>query len=187
MSTPSTHAQERPEAPASATAAKPEQARLGVEQVWAALDKASFAVLSFVAPDGEPRSSGVVYAVARRRMYVVTAPDSLKARQLYDASTVSVTVPVRRGGLLSLVAPIPPATITFRARTTVHRAGSVDPASISKKLARMLPAQRKAGAVLELEPVGTFVTYGIGVSLREMMDPSLSLARVPIASQDSRQ
>ena len=61
-------------------------------------------------------------------------------------------------------------------------ARSVDIESLSKKLARLVPEQRRDGAVLELEPVGTFLTYGIGVSLREMPDPSMALARVPIES-----
>ena len=44
--------------------------RLTLEQVWRALGRASFAVLGYVTPDGEPRSSGVVYQVADRRLYV---------------------------------------------------------------------------------------------------------------------
>jgi hypothetical protein len=115
-----------------------------------------------------------------RRMYIVTARDSLKARQLRDEQTLAVTVPVRRGGVLSLLVPIPPATISFRARTTVHAAGTVDLETLSKRLARMVPDQRRDGVVLELEPVGTFLAYGIGVSLRGMLDPALALSRVPV-------
>jgi hypothetical protein len=155
----------------------------GSERVWQALDKASYAVLGFDCADGEPRSSGVVYAMVDRRMYVVTAPESLKARQLHDGQILAVTVPVRRGGALSLLFPVPPATISFRARVTVHAAGSVDIDSLSKRLARMLPDQRRNGVVLELEPMGEFLAYGIGVSLREMMDPTLALARVPVDSK----
>lgn len=157
------------------------------DQVWQALEKASYAVVSFVGADGEPRSSGVVYALVDRRLYVVTAADSLKARQLEDGQTVAVTVPLRRGGPLSLLFPIPPASVSVRARVTVHAPGSVDIESLSKRLARMLPEQRKEGAVLELEPVGTFLAYGIGVSLREMIDPAKALARVPVdAGLDGR-
>ena len=38
---------------------------------------------------------------------------------------VAVTVPVRRGGILSLVAPIPPATVSFHGTAVVHPAGSL--------------------------------------------------------------
>ena len=39
---------------------------------------------------------------------------------------VAVTIPVRRRGLFSLVAPIPPATITFRAAAVVHEAAPLE-------------------------------------------------------------
>jgi nitroimidazol reductase NimA-like FMN-containing flavoprotein (pyridoxamine 5'-phosphate oxidase superfamily) len=81
--------------------------RLCCDDVWHALDRASFAVLSHVNAAGEPRSSGIVYAVEQRRLYVAVAPNSWKARSIADGGTVSVTVPVRRGGLLSLLFPIP--------------------------------------------------------------------------------
>ena len=160
--------------------------RLASDQVWQALDEASYAVVAFVGADGQPRSSGVVYAVVDRRIYVVTAADSMKARQLQDGQTLAVTVPVRRGGVLSLLFPIPPASVSFRARVTVHAPGSVDIESLSRRLARMLPEQRKEGVVLELEPVGTFLAYGIGVSLREMVDPARSLAHVPVEADLGR-
>jgi hypothetical protein len=44
--------------------------RLTSEQVWRAIAGASFAVVSYVTPAGEPRSSGVVYAAARARVPV---------------------------------------------------------------------------------------------------------------------
>jgi hypothetical protein len=158
-------------------------ARVSSEAVWQALAKASFAVIGHVNAEGEPRSSGVVYGVADRRMYVAVAADGWKARQLVTGQEIAVTVPVRRGGILSLLAPIPPATITFQARVTVHPAGSLDVGSVSKELTRLVPEARKAGScILELVPVGRFLTYGVGVSLMDMRDPALALARVPVSS-----
>jgi len=152
------------------------------EAVWKALSKASFAVVSHTSSTGEPRSSGVVYGAAGRRLYVAVAADSWKARQIAASREVAVTVPVRRGGILSLLAPIPPATITFRATATVHPAGSVDIGSVSKELARLLPKEREGtSCVIELVPEGRFLTYGIGVSLMDMRHPARSLARVPVA------
>ena len=57
-------------------------ARLTGEQVWRALNRASFAVVSYVTSAGEPRSSGVVYATDGRRLYVAVAADSWKARHI---------------------------------------------------------------------------------------------------------
>lgn len=151
------------------------------QAVWRALERASFAVLSHVTAAGEPRSSGVVYGVAARRLFVAVAADGWKARDIATGDEVALTVPVRRGGLLALVAPIPPATITFRARATVHPAGSLDIASVSQTLAKLVPESRKTGScILELAPEGQFLTYGIGVSLMAMANPALALARVPV-------
>src|SRR5689334_11704541 len=79
-------------------------------RVWQAIAKASFAVLSEVTPEGAPRSTGVLFKSTGHRLYVAVAADSWKARHIAADGRVAVTVPVRRGGLLSLVAPIPPAT-----------------------------------------------------------------------------
>lgn len=152
------------------------------DQVWAALDRASYAVLGYVNPAGEPRASGVMYATVGRRLHVATDPDSWKARSLADGDEVSVTVPIRRGGPLSLVAPIPPATIALHARVTVHPAGSVDVASVSKKLASYQPGERRTSCLLELVPEGDFLTYGLGVSLTDMTKPSRAQAHVPVGS-----
>ena len=158
------------------------RASLSTEAVWQTLAKASFAVVSHVNAAGEPRSSGVVYGVADRRIYVAVAADGWKARQIVTGQEVAVTVPVRRGGILALLVPIPPATITFHARATVHQAGSLDIGSVSKELEKLVPEARKAGScVIELVPEGRFLTYGIGVSLMDMANPALALARVPVA------
>ena len=149
--------------------------------VWRALGKASFAVVSHVNASGEPRSSGVVYGTAGRRMYVAVAGDGWKARQIMTGDQVAVTVPVRRGGILALLVPIPPATITFTARATVHPAGSLDIGSVSKDLEKLVPEERKAGScIIELAPEGRFLTYGIGVSLMDMANPAVALARVSV-------
>src|SRR6266702_5673664 len=134
---------------------QPMAARLTTEQVWSRVAKASFAVLGHVTPAGEPRSSGVVYKTVGRRLYVAVAPDSWKARHIAASRQVAVTVPVRRGGILSLVAPIPPATVSFHATAIVHPAGSLEVGSLSKELASLLPAERRASAcIIEGIPPG---------------------------------
>jgi len=155
--------------------------RLTSERVWRELEKATFAVVSHVTPAGKPRASGVMCAAVDGHLYVVTAADSWKARQIADGDEVAVTVPIRRGGLLSLVAPIPPATISFHATAMVHPAGSVRIESVSKKLASLVPQERRTGCLLELVPAGSFLTYGLGVSLQDMRKPAAALAHVPVA------
>ncbi|MGZ4471663.1 MAG: pyridoxamine 5'-phosphate oxidase family protein [Nocardioidaceae bacterium] len=155
--------------------------RLTTDEVWHALERASFAVVSYVNPAGKPRASGVVCAAAGHRLYLVTAPDSWKARQISDGDEVAVTVPIRRGGLLALVAPIPPATVSFHATATVHPPGTMSIEAVSKRLASLLPEERRSGCVLELAPYGSFLTYGVGVSLTDLARPAAALAHVPVS------
>ena len=162
--------------------------RLTSEQVWRAVTGASFAVVSYVTPAGEPRSSGVVYAAARQRLYVAVAPDSWKARHIAESGQVSVTVPVRRGGLLSLLFPIPPATVSFHGTAVVHPAGPVAASGAPDELASLLPAARRAScSVLEIIPEGQFLTYGLGVSLTQMRSPAAARARVPVGTAAGRE
>lgn len=156
-------------------------ARLTEEQIWRALRKASFAVLGHTTPMGAPRSSGVVYGASGGRLYVAVAPDSWKVKHVAATGWVAVTVPVRRGGILSLVMPIPPATISFRGTARVLAAGSPALGAILDELGSLLPAERRgAASVIEIVPQGAFVTYGVGVPLLKMRDPALARARVPI-------
>lgn len=166
--------------------AVPEVDRLGPlvtsEQVWRALAEASFAVLGYATPSGEPRSSGVVYKTVGRQLYVAVAPGSWKARHIAATGRVAVTVPVRRGGILSLVAPIPPATISFHATAIAHPAGSPKVRSLTNELGSLLPAERRdAACIIEILPEGEFLTYAVGVPLRKMRDPGAAQARVGVA------
>jgi hypothetical protein len=135
-------------------------------------------VLTHVTPNGAPRSSGVVYGLAGERMFVVVAKDSWKARHIAADGIVSVTVPIRRGGIMSLFFPIPPATVSFLAVAVVHPPTVLDSLP---HLARLVPPERRTDcAVLEIRPTGYFVTYGLGVPLSRMRDPATSRARIPI-------
>ena len=143
-------------------------------------------VLSYVTPAGEPRSSGVLYTTIGRRLYIAVAPDSWKARHVAASGRVAVTVPVRRGGLLSVVAPIPPATVSFHATAIVHSADSPEVRSVLEELASLLPAEQQASAcIIEVIPEGRFVTYGVGVSLTQLRDPAAARARVPVTQERS--
>jgi hypothetical protein len=155
--------------------------RLSCDDVWRALDKHTFAVMSHVTASGEPRSSGVMYGTDGRRILVAVAASSWKARTIADGQIVAVTVPVRRGGILAMLFPIPPAVINFRARAHVGEPCMLDRDSLPKKFARLLPPTTAPSCLIELTPEGNFLTYGIGVSLMAMRDPAVAQARVPIA------
>lgn len=151
------------------------------DQVWRELAKASFAVVSYATPSGAPRSSGVVYAIADRTLYVVVGDDSWKAKHIALSGQVAVTVPVRRGGIMSLLLPIPPATISFHASATVRPAASLDEQSLPRQLVRLLPTEaRTTSCVVEIRPEGQFLNYGVGVPLMQMRSPALARERVSV-------
>jgi Pyridoxamine 5'-phosphate oxidase len=155
-------------------------ASLTSQAVWDTLARAWFAVVSHVTPAGQPRSSGVVYAATGHRLYAAVAADSWKARHIAANGRVALTVPVRRGGLLSLLFPIPPATISFHGIAIVHPADPAQAPALPQELVTLLPAERRAtSCVLEIRPERQFVTYGLGVSLRQMRSPSAARSRVP--------
>ena len=152
------------------------------EEIWRAISKGSFAVISYVTPSGEPRSTGVVYATAAQHLYIAVAPDSWKGKHIAVNGHVSVTVPVRRGGLMSLLFPIPPATISFSGTATVHPGGWLQQSPVAQKLRERIPEERReAASIIEIVPAGAFLTYGVGVSLTRLRRPAIALARVPMA------
>lgn len=149
---------------------------LTADDVWAVLARCSFAVVSHLTPAGAPRSSGVVYTLVGHTIYLAVGPQSWKARHISADGRVAVTVPVRRGGLLALLLPIPPATISFHGTATV-RAADAEP--MPGKLASLVPPSRQGEAsIVEIRPTGRFATYGIGVPLRRMRVPGLARATV---------
>ena len=154
---------------------------LSTDQVWAAIGAASNAVLGHVTPAGAPRTSGVVYRSIDRRIYVAVAPDTWKDRHIRADGRVSMTILVRRGGLLSLLFPIPPATITFHGTATVHPADEPAMGAILDRLSGLLPPNRRSSSVIiEITPQDCFLTYGIGVSLGTMRVPEAARTRVPV-------
>jgi hypothetical protein len=83
--------------------------------------------------------------------------------------------------VLSLVAPIPPASVSFHGIAIVHPAGSPEARSALEELGRLEPPERRTSAsVLEVVPEGTFLTYGVGVSLKKMLDPIAAQGHVAV-------
>jgi hypothetical protein len=117
-------------------------------------------------------------------MYVAVAPDSWKARHIAAHGRVAVTVPVRRGGILALLLPIPPATVSFHGTAIAHPGGAAEDAALARAreaLGPLMPAERRAaGTIIEIVPEGSFLTYGVGVPLMQMRSPTAARGRVPV-------
>jgi hypothetical protein len=146
-------------------------------EVWNEIEKWPFAVLGFVNPSGEPRAAGVMYVAQDRRINVVTGPSTWKVRHIRGNPNVSVTVTVQR--LPIRIRQAPPAVITFAGLATILPMDDVEP-TLRKDLMRGIDETMGEMCAIRIEPVGRFVTYGIGVPLLKMRTPGAALARVPV-------
>jgi hypothetical protein len=156
--------------------------QLTSELVWKELEGELFAVLGMVNSRGEARSAGMVYIVHGNKLYLSTGKDSWKAHHTRANPNVSMTVPISKRVPLMPWIKIPAATITFSGKARVY-----DPADVKGEILHALlrgleeDQERLAETcVIEVQPKGDFVTYGVGVSLMEMRDPTLARGRVPV-------
>jgi hypothetical protein len=152
-------------------------------QVWEQVRKQMFAVVGMVSARGEGRTAGIVYAVDGQRLYCSTVAEEWKTRHMRANPSVSVTVLVPKGVPLLPWITVPPATITFAGTARVLSPDEA-PAPIVEKLLHGLhlgEGGRSSHAVVEITPVGDFVTYGIGVSARGMLDTEKARGRAPVA------
>ena len=145
-------------------------------EIWPYIERWPFGVLSFVTPQSESRSAGVMYKVKDRALYVLTGPDTWKTKHIKANPCVSMTVTVPR--LPMRVRQAPPAVITFPGVATVLELEDVDP-DLRTALTRGVSDLGET-CVIRIEPTGLFVTYGIGIPMWEMRRPEKALARVPV-------
>jgi hypothetical protein len=146
------------------------------QEIWPYIEKWPFAVLSFVTQKGESRSAGVMYKVKDHALYVLTGPDTWKARHIEANPNVSITVTVQR--LPIRVRQAPPAVITFAGVGSVLGMSEIDD-DLRVKLMRGV-SDIGDTCVIRIEPVGRFVTYGIGIPMWQMRQPEKALARIPV-------
>ena len=77
---------------------------------------------------------------------------------------------------------VPAATITFAGIATLATPESLD-AELRRRLFQVIAddaAKLAQSSVIVVEPVGEFVTYGVGVSLMEMRDTVKARGRAPV-------
>jgi uncharacterized pyridoxamine 5'-phosphate oxidase family protein len=153
------------------------------ETVWKELERELFAVLGMVTAKGESRTIGVVYIVQDKRIYVLTGADTWKARHIQGNPNVSLTVPIpKRIPFLPWI-KIPAATISFSGKANLVKAEKVD----KEILHQLMRGQEedlenlRSLSVIEIDPIGEFVTYGVGISLMTMRKPEKARGRAPVA------
>ena len=154
-------------------------ADLTTDQVWAEIEKSLFGVLGMVTAKNEARSAGIVYIVHERKLYISTRKDAWKTRHVAQNGHVSLTVTIAKRIALMPWIKIPAATITFSGTAKVLSPNDLD-ADVLKPLYRGLANDADLlakSAIIEVEPMGDFVTYGVGVSLMQMRDTDLARGR----------
>lgn len=154
-------------------------------QVWQELGQEIFAVLGMVSASGKARTAGVVYIVHDRKLYIATKKTAWKARHIQNNPHVSITVPIARHVPFMPWIKIPAATITFSGTARVLDASAVSGEVVQALFrgAEQNPDELATAAIVEVEPAGEFVTYGVGISLMQMRFPEKARGRAPIADR----
>lgn len=154
-------------------------ARPDLALVERALARRSVAVLATVSPAGRPHAATVVYARVDGALYVSTSRTSRKARNVAANPHVHVCVAVRR-----LPFGPPPSSVQFA--TTAELLAVDHPDVVRLTRAGALKAitshgelDLPDGCILRLAPPRTYLTYGLGLSLKALgQDPLHAGGRV---------
>ena len=152
------------------------------DQVWQEVRKHIFAVFGTVTSRGQPRTTGIVYVVRDRQLYISTGRASLKVRNILADPHVSLTVTIPKRIPFCPWIKIPPATITFQGQASIESLQET-PEEIQKALTKdleMSPEARSNMCFIKVRPEGQFLTYGVGTSLRGMLKPEEAIAHTPV-------
>ena len=157
-------------------------AQLTSQQVWDVIEKELFAVLGIVTAKGEARTVGIVYTAHHKKLYIATGKDAWKARHTRSNPNVSITVPIAKRIPFLPGIKIPAATITFSGVAKVLEPKDVEKDVLYALLRGLAEDQERMATmcVIEIEPVGDFITYGVGVKLMEMRDTEMARGRAPV-------
>ena len=158
--------------------------QLTTEQVWQALEKELFAVMGMVTARQESRTVGVVYMVNHRRLYIGTSKNAWKARHIARNPHVSLTIPIAKRIPFMPWIKIPAATITFSGTARLLSPQEASP-EILQALFQDLADQDALiadAALIEVIPEKDFITYGVGMPLRQMRDTEKARGRVAVVN-----
>lgn len=157
-------------------------ANVSTELVWEEIEKNIFAVLGMVSSKHEARTAGVMYVARQGKLYITSDKNAWKTRHIAANPHVSLTVAIPKSVPLMPWIKVPAATITFAGEATLVAPDSID-ADLRQRLYGPVAADAAKIAdstVIVVEPVGEFVTYGVGVSLMEMRDTVKARGRAPV-------
>jgi hypothetical protein len=123
-----------------------------------------------------------MYVAQAGKLYITSDKDAWKVRHLAANPHVSLTVAIPKSVPLMPWIKVPAATITFSGIATLAMPDALD-AELRRRLFQVIAddaAKLAQSSVIVVEPVGEFVTYGVGVSLMEMRDTVKARGRTPV-------
>jgi len=153
---------------------------LNAQSVWQEMEKQVFAVLGMVTAKGEARTVGIVYVIHGRTLLISSGKSAWKVRHIAQNPHVSLTIPIHKRIPVMPWIKIPAATITFSGEAAILAPADL-PAETLNPLFRGMeldPNFLADTAVIQVKPVGEFITYGVGVSLMDMRQPEKARGRV---------
>jgi hypothetical protein len=146
------------------------------ELVLEAIAKRSYAVVATVSEAGHPHAAGILYAAVGSTLYASTDRSSRKGRNLAAHGRVGVTVPVRRvpvGGPPSALQLQGSAAILAAEDPEVRRlveTGALQGITSHGEL------DRPDACIVRITPDGPVHTYGLGMSLWQLIRHPLDAA-----------
>lgn len=158
--------------------------QLPSNQVWQIIEKEIFAVIGMVTQAQEARTVGVIYVVRDRKLYVATGQETWKARHIAANPHVSLTITIAKRILIMPWMKIPPATITFAGTARIVPAAEAAPDLLRAILRNGADDQAQMAnlCLIEVTPIGEFITYGVGIPLMQMRYPEKARGRAPVLS-----
>jgi nitroimidazol reductase NimA-like FMN-containing flavoprotein (pyridoxamine 5'-phosphate oxidase superfamily) len=155
---------------------------LSTEQVWKEIDDNLFGVLGMVTIKNEARTVGIVYIVHDGKLYISSQKSAWKVHHIAQNPHVSLTIPISKRIPFVPWVKIPAATITFSAEAQVLAHDEVSAEVLSALYRDVVKdtEQMAASCVIEVTPVGEFITYGIGMPLTQMRFPEKARGRVAV-------
>ena len=156
--------------------------QLTTDQVWQDIEKELFAVIGMVTAKGEARTAGIVYIVRDRKLYISSGKEAWKVRHVEGNPNVSLTIPIAKRIPIMPWIKIPAATITFSGTARLMITVDASPALLRAVFHTMADDQEVLAStiLIEVTPKDDFVTYGVGIPLKEMRPPEKARGRSPV-------
>jgi general stress protein 26 len=173
--------------PMNSTTQHNESTLITAELISRTLAKRSFCTLATTSKNSRPHVAGVVYALVDGVLYISTTRTSRKARNILENRNVFVCVPVRR-----MPFGAPPSTIQFASTATIL---PTDHPSIIegvregrlKRITSHGEIEMPDGCFIRIEAPATYLTYGLGMSLRDLArDPLNAGGRLIVREPPTR-